>query len=648
MRLPSFLFIALVSTPLFAQAGTLPAAQLLPGDTLALICVPDWDAARTNWNASAQGKLWQDQALKPLRDKLAAKWQDESGPALERQLGIKWTEFLDLLHGQLTFALTRNTFGTDPNGRIGMVFLLDTKDKEQALKARLAEFKAKWVETGKQLKTDTIRDVHVTTLIIPSEAFAPSLSKALPGPARGPADDDTGPDDLEEASPKPFQGEVLVAQAGPLLILANNAKDIEKILARQAGGLVPALAEQGAYETNHNLLFRDAAAFAWVNFAPVFELIQKQMSGPTRAGSGESPFVLRIDRLLAAAGLNSINTLSARLSASPDGSLVEVFVSVPESKRRGLLNLLATDHKEAAPPPFVGSDVLQCKRWRLDGPKTWNALEHLMMNVSPEMAGLIQLALQTAGKERDPNFDLRRTLIGNLGDDFISMQRISPGSKAGPISSPQTLYLIGSPNAEQVVLGLKAGSALMPLAGGEPNVAEREFLGRKIYTLALAPVAVLGDEKRTVRERNLNFAATAGYAAISTDAGMLEEFLRAAEGNGKPLRDKPGLAEAAQKVGGMSTGFFGYDNQAESVRLWLENGKQGEGALDKLVSLAPLLGGFGTTSAERQKHGSWFDPALLPPFEKISKYFSFLVYSLSASNQGISWKLFLPTPPQAR
>jgi hypothetical protein len=44
----------------------------------------------------------------------------------------------------------------------------------------------------------------------------------------------------------------------------------------------------------------------------------------------------------------------------------------------------------------------------------------------------------------------------------------------------------------------------------------------------------------------------------------------------------------------------------------------------------------------------WVDFSLLPPFEKIAKYFHFSVSSGSFTADGFSYKAFTPTPPQLK
>jgi hypothetical protein len=98
----------------------------------------------------------------------------------------------------------------------------------------------------------------------------------------------------------------------------------------------------------------------------------------------------------------------------------------------------------------------------------------------------------------------------------------------------------------------------------------------------------------------------------------------------------------------MGTGVFGYQNQADTLRIWLDGAKNENAALQKLLSLAPLPGGTPLAPNQGRNLTGWFDLSLLPPFERMSKYFSFLVYSLTATSHGFGGKLFMPLPPELR
>ena len=104
----------------------------------------------------------------------------------------------------------------------------------------------------------------------------------------------------------------------------------------------------------------------------------------------------------------------------------------------------------------------------------------------------------------------------------------------------------------------------------------------------------------------------------------------------------PGLAEAAQKVGGLNTGWFGYDNQTESLRGLFTTLKQNPDAFEKLLT-SPIP----TPNAPRppvDQLKGLLDFSLLPPFDAVAKYFSFTVNAVASTPEGIAFKSFLPAP----
>jgi hypothetical protein len=248
-----------------------------------------------------------------------------------------------------------------------------------------------------------------------------------------------------------------------------------------------------------------------------------------------------------------------------------------------------------------------------------------------------------AGKDKDPNFDLRKSLIANLGDDIISYQKAPRSQSFEDLSSPPTLFLFGSPKAEQLASSIRAISAFMPQAA---KIKEREFLGRKVYAMNLPSTGQPGGKKR---DRVLSYAASGGYVVFSTDVATFEEYLR---GNTpSSLRDTPGLSEAAQKIGGMGTGLFGYENQAETMRATVETLKKESGTLAKMfgAALGPNAGAEGKEGEPKEnKVKEWFDFALLPSFDRISKYFYITVWNGAITSEGLSFKVFGPTPPQLK
>lgn len=603
------------------RGASIPAAErLLPADTLGFLTVPNWRLAQTNFSQASLGQLFADPAMKAFKEKFITKLQAARFSALEKELGIKVSDYTDLVQGQLTLAITRNGWTGEKDTKPGFLWVIDTRDKSSQLKTNLTDLRKKWVEAGKRLRTDKIRDVEFTTLIVPS-----------PEPARS----EEASDDAGSAAAKPVKPmELLVGQSESLLILSDSAKDVEKVLALQSGSSVPALAEQASFAPNARLL-RDAAFFAWADVKTIMATLSRKR--PEARGQAPSLFGAppSIERILQSIGLSGVQTVAINGLSSSEGSLFNFVINVPETGRKGMVKIFAVDPKDASPPPFVPGDAVKFQRWRIDLQKAWSSLENMMAEISPASAGVFKLLLDSAGKDKDPNFDLRKELLGNLGDDIISYEKAArPGDDP---ASPPSLTLVGAKNAGQLAASLKAITSIIP-----PDLAkysERDFLGRKVYSFTWPS---MGSGKSTP----IHYAASGGYVALSSDVALVEEYLRSNEGTGKSLRETAGLNEAAQKVGGMSSGFFSFENQNASMRSTFEAAKKDPGAL--LSSLGTLQALVGLTSSSSQTNGlaEWLDASKLPAYDVVSKYFHMEVSAVNVSPDTITFRMFAPTPPQ--
>lgn len=612
--------------------------KLLASDTLGVITVPDFSQAKKTYGQWPLAQFWNDAALKPFREKLVGKVKSDLLKPLEQEFGIKWSDLEGLAQGQVTLAVTQNGWDGKSDQSPGFLFLLDAKDKSEALKSTLVEMKKKWADAGKPSKSETIRDLEFTTLIFTSEDFAKVLEKAFPDP-------NEGHESLDEPKSKktPRKLQWLVGQSDSLLIVGNSAKDIEKLLIRQSGGAVPSLAEHTSFALNYSSMFRDSLVYGWVNIKTLTATLAKQLSNPNEAPPNLVQGFPKSDKLLATLGLAGLETVSFNLRDTADGCLTHLLVSVPESNRKGLVKLLSFEAKDANPPRFVPGDAVKFTRLRRDFQTVWATLENTLAEISPQMAGAVKMMVDFAGKDKDPNFDLRKNLIGNLGDDFISYEKNPRKITLEGLNSPPSLYLISSPKAEQLAAAIKAVGSVMPQPPSK--LKERDFLGRKVFTLSLPPTPNPQGGKPI--DQNLSYAASGGYVALSTDVAMLEEYLRSSESSGKTLSETAGLAEAAQKVGGMGTGLFSFENQNETTRAKFEALKKESGSLADLFNGSPLKGRLGIGENDR-KLKDWADFSLLPPHEAVAKYFSYAVWAGSVNSEGISFKWFSPIPPQLK
>ncbi len=634
----------------------------MPDDTLILLTTPDFAKLRQMSLSSPKGMLWNDPAMKPFRDKFVSSWQEGVIKPLERELNTSLGSYASLPQGQVTLALTKASWQGTADQPPGLLLLLDARDKSGLLKTNLAELRKQWMATGRSLKTVRIRNVEFAIFPVTTNQVPKTLSKFLwRPPVFAPV---SGSPDLQQGPVNPSaksdplldmlslvlttSKELVVGQVDSLLVVGNSVPTVEKVVTRLTGGATPTLGETAAYQTSHQALFRDAPFYGWVNVKAFADILGHQ---PTDSQSSEVPDPFdspTAEKVIRSTGLAGCKALAFSLSSSTEGSLLDLFLSVPEAARQGIFQILAGPAKEASPPPFIPADAGQFFRWRLDGPQTCATLGKVLTALSPQALGAIKLILDTAdarAKQTDPGFDLKQSLLANLGDDLITYERAPRGGTAAALPSPPSLFLLGSPNPDRLAVALKRLFVIFPQGDTQ---AEREFLGRKIFSVPLPPLSMLmPGPSQGGAPSTLSWAGSGGYVAMSTDTALLEEYLRSSESQAKPLREKAGLLEAAQKVGGMGTGFFGYENEASAMRAAFAAAKNDPGASTNGIgpTLFPALPGI---SGPEKNLSAWMDFSLLPPFDQVAQYFYFTVYAASVNVDGLSLRVFAPTPPALR
>ena len=621
-------WVVLVVVVISGTAATPPAEQLLPADTIAVASIRDLDQWWQVSSNSPYRQLWQDPAMKPFRDRFEARFAETVRIPLEKELGITFTNYQDLIHGQMTFALLPSAIPKERN--FDWVLMLDTKEKGAHLKAALDALRTKWVAGGQQVKTEKIREIEFSHLTFPQEQINASLRKLMSGAS------ESAKDDVPKSAAK-FQ--LIVGQSQSLLLLGNSTQVLEKVLIRQSGVTTTPLADQSAFKIAKAKSLLDAQAYLVFLGQPLYAMAAKLASGEDSAPSLGVP----TDKVLAATGLAGVQAVSLKLGNTPEGTMFELFAAIPESARQGLLSLFLPQVKESSPVALVPADVTKFRRIRLDGHKTWTGFESLIKSIDLGLFGLLQLAIGTAGKDVDPNFDFKKNLIGNLGDDIITYEKLPKILNAQSLIDPPTTVLIGSPNAIQLLQALRASLSILPAPLGTTPITEREFLGRKIYIVTLSEDVDESGIKLT--PQFLHVSAHGGYVVFSRDPGSVEEYLRNADAPGNSLRDTPGLARAAQTIGGFNTGLFGYENQVETTRINFELLRKDPSTFESVMF------GFPIPLIDSAPDKGWqalFDFTLLPPFNQVSKYFHFKVNSLAVSPEGISYKVYSPTLPSLR
>jgi len=644
-----FAFCALATGLAFTiNAATPPPEKLLPADTLAVITVPDYTKAVQWSEKSASTLFWKDPAMKPFKDKFINKFNKDIVAPLEKELGIKFSDYTGLAEGQITFAIVKDDWEGKSDVLPGWVVILDSGSKSEQLKKVFGALKAKWVDSGKQIKTEKIRDVEFTTLVVMSEDVRRVFEKVFPDPSEGWESLD-GP---KKKRPN-TKIEIMAGQSGSLFMLSGSAKTLQKVLSLQAGGGSSTLADNPVFLQPNGALLRNALSYGWVDLKTLIGIglkaLEKEQGNRPPGPMGITPAVL-----FPALGIGGLKCAAFSAQPDPEGVMFQMYLGVPEAERKGLVKMFIADAKDSSPPPFVPADVTRFQRWRLDWQKAWTTLEETLNSINPQLLNAMTF-FTAAIKQNNPDFDLRKNFIDNLGDDMISFDRAPRGPTLKDLNEQPSLYLFGSRNGEQLLASVRSLMAIVPQGGGGGRPGgglkfkEREFQGRTIYSIPLP--GGMGRPRRpgdpVDSDRELSLCASGGYIAISSDTAMLEEYLRSAGREGKTLRSLPGLAAASEKVGGMNTGLFGYNDDARQVKASIEMAKKDGNSIAELISQSPLGGRLGMEDGIKA-FKEWFDFSLLPDWEKISKYFYFSVYAGTATPEGLTLKLFTPDPPQFR
>ena len=631
----------LSSASLFAAVP--PAEKLLPPDTLAVISAPDWTKLREVYKKSPQSQFWDDAAMKPFRAKFAAKWSEEFVKPLERDLGVKLDDYEALLQGQVTLAVTQEGWQgkAKDDGVPAFVFLLDAKDKSALLKKNLADLRKKWSADGKAIKTEKIRDVEFSIVPLTTNDMPKTLRQFFP------QHQDVEELGKEGEKKEAKRDELVIGQSDSLLIVGSTVKVVEKIMARVvAGSSAATLADQPDFESARVGMFRDAPLFGWLNAKTFVDVLSKVMADSQNPDAPSPLPIPPVSKIIAAAGLNGLNTVAFNFRDTGDGRTVEFFLNAPETTRAGLMKLLAMETKESSVPTFVPAEAVKFSRWRFDGQKAIATLEKMVTDVFPDGLNTWDFILKNANEAMqldEPDYDIRKNIFGNLGDDLIYYEKAPRGKSAAEVAGAPALFLIGSPNADKLAASLKGLFVIMSPSGANPKT--REFLGRKIYSFKPPTMSASAGAGET---KNLNYAASGGYVAFASDESTLEEFLRSgsAESQVKALRDTAGLADAMAKVGGQNSGWFTYENESERMRLAFDMLKLS--ATNTNSASASVIESMIPFASPEKQLKDWLDFALLPDYAKVSKYFGFSVWSANANVNGIMFKYYSPTPAQLK
>ena len=160
---------------------------------------------------------------------------------------------------------------------------------------------------------------------------------------------------------------------------------------------------------------------------------------------------------------------------SHDGAQVDFYLSVPETARQGIFKISPLRQRTRTRPVCAGRrrEILAVARGRPEslGHAAKDARGH-SPGVLNGLNSVLSIANATA-QQKNPDFDVRKYLLDNLGDDWMSYQKTPKGKTLEELNSPPSFFLFAAVNPDQAVLAIKN---LASLGSSQDNAtAPRNF-----------------------------------------------------------------------------------------------------------------------------------------------------------------------------
>ena len=585
---PALISFTLISSAKAAE-DTKSLQSLLPAETVLVMAAPNYASAKKHFKGGASAQFWDSAEFKPFRKKLVNGFEENVLVRIEEELAIDFEAFEEMASGPVALAVVPGlAAGEEP----ALLLLLDAGRKSFALRRTLSRMEREWKKADRKVSETEIGGVDFTTLSEPEG-----------------------------------NRQMHVGRVGTQLVIGTKPAQIEGVLARLNGNGDGPLADNAAFAASHSALLKEADFYVWTNPSAILPQLLDNLPDGAELG-------IDFGEVVSALGINGLGTFAMAYSERPSGAHYELFIGLPKAKRKGLFGLLETKRADASPPPFVPTNVGSFLRWRLDMDAAWKNLDKLMLELSPDVANMVEFTVGLLGKDKDANFDFRKSFLNNFSDDLILYQMPPKGTALNDIGAGPIVVLVKSPNPDELIKGIGAVPGILPPPLNETAMLPRRLGDHTVYSFELAefPDPSTGD----LVKMELLLAARDGYMAVATDTDLLQMFLDGRTSGSLAKRD--GLVTAAASVGGMDSGIFGYQNDRNMVLNTMDTLRDNADQFDMILSMIPT-DGFGEVSLSE-----WLDFSLLPTGSKIEKYFDFTVYGAETNDRGISLKMFSPRP----
>ena len=572
MRIPSraagrlALTGALALAALCLRAAPAPAAvppeRTLPGgSTFAFVKVKDAAELRAAFRKSQIGQLFDDPAVKPLRDDLSAKLE-EGGKKFKEKIGVTIPELLELPQGAAWIAIQSKD---DPKVPVILLLAADAGKNEKAMADVLIKATKQAEEAGSKLAEEKFKDATLTII-------------------RSPKDDD------KDAPP------LVWTKAGSVFHVATDVDALKDLLSH-AEGREESLADNESYKQVEKKVGEGSQATWFLDIAQTLRVVARAAAAAQGQGAKGDEY----ENILRMVGLNSLKAAggSFTFGSGEFDQLSRTVVYAP-GPQTGLLKAFKFPGVDLKPEPWVPAGVASYESFSWDLDTAYGAINDLAGAFMPGGLDNLEKALVPPGGGEP--LSLKRDVFGPLGNRITVV-----GDFKKPITedSQRVLVAVAVQDAKkfQATLG-----KILALAKAKPKT--REFQGTTIYDVEFDRPAPPGAAIAGAGMKGkFSLAVAKGTLFAGTDPALVEQVIRT---GGPALADSPGYQAVARQFP-EQTSLVAYQRSEEQARLIYDLVKSGK--FQKALQGANMAAGPGADKA-----ADFIDPDKIPDFSVFAKY----------------------------
>jgi hypothetical protein len=418
-----------------------------------------------------------------------------------------------------------------------------------------------------------------------------------PAAFAGAGGDDAMAADAEAAPAKPADPLVWSLHQGRWFVSTDRALVAAALDALAAGGLSQSLATSPEYQKVLDRSGGAADMLALLNWKALYPGIVSAIEAARDPNEAPNPLGIEPVNIMKAFGLDAIETFS--VTAGTVGDLDRLDAALTYSEARGVVNLLAYRDGPVARPDWVPAAWFNVSSQNFSISDAYAELERILDRISPMVSGMAQGQLKTY--ERQLGIDLKRDILGSLGQSFVGAYALPAGADANqppPIDQLDQFVGISLADAASFERTLETIKAKFLPPGDASPLKTRDYLGRKLHTF----------EPPMPGARGVTYAITDGWFLLGLGS--------------------PGSVESVVQLLNAPNPGASFWQRAD-VREALVATPPGAFSLQH-VEIAPIMASLASalvqvSEAQADEEGRFVDPAAKPTREQLARYFKHTV-----------------------